>query len=111
MNTDLFDFLNSISPLSEELKTQLSFYLKLQQFEKKTFLLKEGQTCNYIYFIQQGLVRSYYTKDGNEICSWFMKEGDVIISVDSFYNRKPSYEFIEDWYLEPYHMGFIQEQY
>lgn len=95
MNTNLFDFLNSILPLSEELKTQLSFYLKLQQFEKKTFLLKEGQTCNYIYFMQQGLVRSYYTKDGNEICSWFMKEGDVIISVDSFYNRKSSYEFIE----------------
>jgi CRP-like cAMP-binding protein len=58
-------------------------------------LLKEGQVANYIYFIERGLVRSYYLKDGNEVCSWFMKEGDVIISVNSFFNRIPSYEYLQ----------------
>jgi CRP-like cAMP-binding protein len=91
---NLLKLFQSIIPLSEEIKTALAFYLKIEQFEKKTHLLKEGQICNNIYFIEQGLVRSYYTKDGNEICSWFMKEGDVIISVDSFYNRKPSLQFV-----------------
>ena len=95
MNTNLLNFLQSILPLSDELKTALSFYLKVKEFKKKTHLLKEGQVCNYIYFIEQGLVRSYYVKDGNEICSWFMKQGDVIISVASFYTRKPSYESIQ----------------
>jgi len=95
MKEELLNLLNSIFPLSDELETELSFYLKFEQFPKKAHLLKEGQICNYIYFIEQGLVRSYYLKDENEVCSWFMKEGDVIISVDSFYNKKPGYESIQ----------------
>lgn len=95
MKENLFAFLDTIHPLSEELKSQLAFYLKTREFKKKSYLLKEGQVCDYIYFIELGLVRSFYTKNGNEICSWFMKENDVIISVDSFYRRKPSNEFVE----------------
>jgi hypothetical protein len=30
-----------------------------------------------------------------EVCSWFMKEGDVIASVSSFYSQKPSYKRIQ----------------
>jgi len=95
MKEELLKLLDSIFPLSDELKTQLSFYLKFEQVRKNMHLLKEGQVCNYIYFIEQGLVRSYHIRDGSEICSWFMKEGDIIISVDSFYNKKPSIERIQ----------------
>jgi len=95
MKEQLLNFFNSIHPLSDELKTQLSFYLKTQEFKAKRHLLKEGEICNYIYFIEKGLARSYYVKDAEEICSWFMKEGDVVISVDSFYNKKPSNERIQ----------------
>jgi CRP-like cAMP-binding protein len=34
-------------------------------------------------------------RDGHDISSWFMKEGDVIISVDSFFQQKESYESIQ----------------
>lgn len=95
MKEELIKLLDSIFPLSDELKTQLSFYLKSEQVRKKMHLLKEGQVCNYIYFIQQGLVRSYYIRDANEVNCWFMKEGDIIISVDSFYKKKPSLEYIQ----------------
>jgi hypothetical protein len=30
-----------------------------------------------------------------EVSSWFMKEGDVIVSVESFFKQKPSYESIQ----------------
>jgi CRP-like cAMP-binding protein len=58
-------------------------------------VLKEGQVCDNIYFIEQGYLRSFYLKDGKEITAWFMKENDVIVSVNSFFKREPSYEYIQ----------------
>lgn len=58
-------------------------------------LLKAGHICRNIYFIDQGLLRCFYMQNGQEVCSWFMKEGDVIISVESFFDQRESYESIQ----------------
>jgi CRP-like cAMP-binding protein len=93
--TLLFNFLNSIRPLSDELVQHLSKVLKTKTFPKKTLLLKAGQVCQNMYFIESGLVRCFYIKGENEVCSWFMKEGDMIISVQSFFYQQESYESIQ----------------
>lgn len=72
----------------------LNSNLKTKHLRRKEILLKKGEICNNIYFIEKGLLRCYYEKNDEEISSWFMKENDVIISVKSFYNRTPSYETI-----------------
>ena len=41
------------------------------------------------------MLRCYYQKNDLEVSSWFMKDGDVIISVESFYLRRASYEWIQ----------------
>jgi CRP/FNR family transcriptional regulator, anaerobic regulatory protein len=111
---NVFSLINSIIPVSHELNQKLAGCLKAKTFKRKDHLLKEDNVCNYIYFIEKGLVRSYYLKDGNEICSWFMKEGDVIISVASFFSRKPSYESLqalEDTTVHFIHFDELQEIY
>jgi len=95
MNQDLFTFLAGVVPLSDEIRERLVSILKKETFKKKTFLLKEGAICNHIYFIQSGLVRIYYLKDGVEICSGLLNEGGIIISVKSFFERENSNEFIQ----------------
>jgi CRP-like cAMP-binding protein len=95
VNSSLFHLIRSIIPVSTALEERLKGILRRDTFPKRHFLLKEGQVSNYIYFIEKGFIRSYYLKDGKEITSWFMKEGDVIISVNSFYKRLPSYEYIQ----------------
>ena len=40
-------------------------------------------------------MRGYYLKEGREVTSWFMHEGDFIISIVSFFTRKPAREYIE----------------
>jgi CRP-like cAMP-binding protein len=95
MHSPLLHLCNSIIPLSDGLKERLISLLRVDTFPKKTLLLKEGQICNYIYFIEKGFVRSFILKDDQEITSWFMKENDVFISVDSFFNRQPGQEYIE----------------
>jgi CRP-like cAMP-binding protein len=93
---NLIQFLNSIHPLSIELQDHLFKILKHQDVSKKELLLHQTQTCKYIYFIEKGLFRCYHiNNEGKEICSWFMKTGDVIISVESFFKQKPSLENIQ----------------
>jgi CRP/FNR family transcriptional regulator, anaerobic regulatory protein len=91
----LFQFLESIHPFSSGLRSALVEKLRTKTVLKKEHILNEGQVCNNIYFIHDGFFRSYYIKDTKEITQWFMKTGDVIISVSSFYKRIPSYEFIQ----------------
>ena len=40
--------------------------------------------CREICFIEQGPLRCFYHDGDREVSTWFMKEGDVIISVSSF---------------------------
>lgn len=91
----LLNYLNSIYPLSPELAEYLKNILKFTELVKKEYLLKAGRTCENVWFIEKGLARCFYVKDDVELSSWFMKEGDVIFSVKSFYTQKPSYESIQ----------------
>ncbi len=95
MNNQLIQLLNSIVPLSDGLLEFLNAKLENRTYEPGELLLKEGQVSSFIAFIEKGMVRSYYYKDGEKITSWFMKEGDVIISVASFFSQTPSNEVIE----------------
>ena len=95
MFNNLLSLLNSIIPLSDKLKSRLTEILCVESFPRKHLLLKEGQICNHIYFIDRGFVRSYHLKDDKEITNWFMKENDMIISVSSFFKREPSFEYLQ----------------
>lgn len=91
----LLHYLDSIRSLSPELKDYLQRVLKERVLHKKEFLLKAGHICRHICFIQQGLFRCFYVREDHDVCSWFMREGDVIISVESFFDQKESYESIQ----------------
>lgn len=95
----LLSILEGIAPMSQELKNHLSTVVRFKTFSKNEYLLKSGQQGNAIMFLEKGLVRCYYEKlEGDkkrEISRWFLKEGDVIVSLSSFYRDKPSIEFIQ----------------
>lgn len=92
---DLLNLLGKIHPLSQPFKQYLSDNLKIQSISRKEFLLKAGVVSRHIYFIKQGLVRCYYIEGGQEICSKFLKERDIIVSASSFFMQKESYEYIQ----------------
>lgn len=102
---ELLQYLNFIFPLSIDLQNHLTSILNNYTFRKREFLLKEGKISDRIYFIGGGLVRCFYSQHEKEVCSWFMKERDCIISVESFYQQKPSYENIQA--LEDTHTYYI----
>ena len=66
-------------------------YIKLS---KGTKLISEGKRHHYFYFLVQGSVKSYYLKDGKEVCLWFGFENEMISTIKTFAG-KPSNETIE----------------
>lgn len=93
--TNLFATLNNIQMLPPDLRLRLNELVVEESFPKKALLLKAGMVSHRIYFIKKGFVRAFYFKDSNAYTTWFMGEGEIIISVYSFFSRKPSFESIE----------------
>lgn len=91
----LIQYLASIHEMSDGCKERVQAILQMKELKKKELLLRAGHICQHIYFIQKGILRCFYYRNDVEISSWFMHEGDVVISVESFFRQKVSYESIE----------------
>jgi len=70
-------------------------FLKVKVLKKGEFFVREGNVCNHIAFIEEGLFRIYYVKDGNEVNSCFCTENSITSSFGSFINRTSSDEYIQ----------------
>jgi len=74
----------------------LNKYFKKNSYKKKEFLLKEGQVCRSLYFVEQGCLRMYFTNDKmNEQITQFAKENWWISDFFSFADNKPSGYYIQ----------------
>jgi CRP-like cAMP-binding protein len=69
--------------------------MEQQTFAKNELLLTEGKTCRYLYFLQQGALRGFYTLEGKEITHWFAFENDFFTSFHSFITQQPSVENLQ----------------
>lgn len=106
MLDSLLDFINKIHPLESEVSESLVKSFEIITTDRKQLIVKEGETCDYIYLLLDGIARMYYIKDTEEICSLFFFEKNHIFTMpNSFYSRKPGYQFIET--LEPSILGRI----
>lgn len=63
------------------------------------FLLTEGQVCQHLYFLERGLVRFFFWKDGVDHTKFFTAENELFTSQYSFANQRPATENIQA--LEP----------
>ncbi len=91
--TDLL--VNYVAFSHDELNDILSHFKKVE-VKKNQILVKEGQVCQNLYFVEKGLGRSYYLKeDGKEVTQWFFGQGVFMSSADSFFNQSPSYYYLE----------------
>lgn len=96
---NLLSFLQTIHPLSQRLVEALQSGIQRQELPARHLLLQPGRIAHQLHFVQQGLVHGYNIQNGKEVSSWFMREGDFVISVVSFFMQQPSTEYIQ--LLEP----------
>lgn len=72
------------------------------EFAKKEMILKAEDFSDSVYFIEEGLVRIFYEKEGKEITNWFIQENMAFAATYSLLTGKPNYsnyETLEDSYM------------
>ena len=81
-------------PFTEE-EWQLHQAVLTRRFLKKgEFVLKGGEVCNHVTFINKGHFRVYNIVNGEELTSNFAFEGNYTTDYTSFVSRKPSSDYI-----------------
>jgi CRP-like cAMP-binding protein len=91
----LFEYFKRFSPLSDEAKKAIEETSKIVHIQKNKDLQPIGHTCKTVYFINKGIARIYYYKDGIDITDSFATENNVIARVESLFTGKPSRKAIQ----------------
>ncbi|MCA8830241.1 Crp/Fnr family transcriptional regulator [Hymenobacter pini] len=86
---------HAIFPLPAALEAALRQRVSRETAPARAFLLQPGQTAQKLYFLESGLIRAFYLKDGKEITAWFMPEGNFVAAILSFFARQPSHEYVQ----------------
>lgn len=81
--------------LSDNLKSELLKRIQPIDFEKGALVLDANQICTKSYFINQGLLRTYFIKDGKEISEFFSSKNEWVNSPKSFIQRKKDIYYID----------------
>jgi CRP-like cAMP-binding protein len=80
---------NFVSLPKEELEVLASIF-KRKEFRKGEFLLKEGDVSKDIFFVQSGLLRQFYFKDGRDITEHFGCENQGALCIVSLFKQVPT---------------------
>lgn len=92
---EIIDLLEGVHPMPDALKILLYETAERREAPRKTRLLSPGETCNYLYYIQHGILACFDQEEDKSYCTWLMTEKHIATSVDSFNNQVPSTEWIE----------------
>jgi CRP-like cAMP-binding protein len=78
-----------------ELETVLGQYERME-FAKNDYLIQEGTTANFYYFLESGFARSYVIDlEGNDISTKFFSSTDIVIDWHSYFLRTKCRENIQ----------------
>ena len=77
-------YLNQVTSMDDQSFNIAKPYFQVEKISKGDYLVTEGQKCNKIVYINEGLFRIFYLKDGIEINTCFCKEHSIISSFKSF---------------------------
>lgn len=93
----------------------LSQILVPMKFQKGDIVLPEGEMCRAMYFVDKGMVRQYYYKNGKDVTEHFSFEGRICFCIESFLKQEPSRLIVEALentmlYAIPYEAWHIQMQ-
>lgn len=93
---NITDFLLALIPFTREELQDILSHFEQENVAKNTMLIRQGEICHHLYFVEEGMGRSYYLKDdGKEITQWFFGVGKFMTSVDSFFQQSPSLYYLE----------------
>jgi len=109
-----FERVGQFQSLSPESRDALAAILRKMELPKDHRLVKQDSVCHYVYFIESGLTRTFYYKDGKDVTDWLSAEGDFACSIISFLTRRSDrrgIELLEDAVLWGLHHDDLERLY
>ena len=61
------------------------------KFAKGEMILKEGEVCKYIYYIEHGLTRQFYFKNGKELTEHLGVDHSIFMCIESLFKEEPTH--------------------
>lgn len=90
------NYLFQKSGITEEQYAQLGSFLNFRRYKKDAVLLRDGEVCNSIFFVEKGLLRSFsINESGKEHIIQFAPENWFVSDRSSNYFNAPSDFFID----------------
>ena len=80
---NLIKYIHALTEFSDESWDLLQPVLTEKLFKKNDFLLKEGQACNSLFYIDKGYCKSYFEIDGVVKNTGFYFENDIATNIHS----------------------------
>ena len=92
---EFIEHFKQLTKVSDDLEQELISKSIPIKVKKGDFLHQATSVCKKTYWIQKGLLRTYYLKDGKEITDVFASEGEWITSVQSFMKNEPDQYYLQ----------------
>jgi CRP-like cAMP-binding protein len=86
----LLEYLNEHVRLSEEESDKLDTIFRYEYVKKGDILFRPEGFSQKIIFIEKGLIRTYYLKDGKDITYLFLSENAFLTPVECVFYNKPA---------------------
>ncbi|MCQ2114405.1 MAG: Crp/Fnr family transcriptional regulator [Bacteroidaceae bacterium] len=83
------------STMTFEELDQLEDMIIASRYRKGEMIIDEGEICTGPLWVDSGLVRVFYFKNGKEITSHFATEQHIVMSIESMFYEQPSVVQIE----------------
>lgn len=87
--------INSLSKLTNDEMVIFLSHMETKTIKQYDFYLKQGSLCRNVAFINKGLVRIYYVKNGKEYVGRFFEKNEWVTDYAGFLLKTPSLFFIE----------------
>jgi CRP-like cAMP-binding protein len=95
MSIDLKIFISKYVSLPDVELEDITNKFKTKFVKKNNYLLKQGDICKDLVFVQKGCLRLYYVKDDIEVSVWFAFAQSSAIEIYSFISENPSEYFLQ----------------
>ncbi len=65
------------------------------KFARGERVVDEGEVCDSIYYVERGLFREFYYKNGKEVTEYLAVDGNVFMCIESLFREEPSVLIVE----------------
>jgi CRP-like cAMP-binding protein len=94
MIASLRRFISTFTDIPETDWEAIEASFRQERYNKNQLIVLEGEICRNVWFVEKGLFRWYFNKDGEEITKFFSAAPGMLTAKYSFHRQEPSLESI-----------------